>query len=335
MLKINNMENQININISAKSIYMHSLSIIEFVSANKFKIKISNEIILLKLGNPISNGYIESIKKENHHIINLELIGLFSERKIIIDKENPLNKQLGNHYGMRFYPFVSSSIISNIILKNRTVGQVIIELPDQFRWIFFMSNIYQNGKLAQRRHSYDAGISKYIFNWTNQDYQTLKENKLSLEVPIRLGSATLEKLIKFPIYYWIISLFGIFVTAFTEDYRFVIAAVAATWLFMVERWSKSNLPQQNTLLTFFYLIAGFITAIWGVCMSLVNTNLCFTFTLSITLTLLIIVCYVLTLFKLLNFFKLNGKLPYKLAYLYSNWIIKGDNKREKQSKNAK
>jgi hypothetical protein len=329
------MESQININIKAKSIYMHSLSVIEFVSANKFTVKLSNEIISLELGNLTSNGYIESIKKENNHIIHLDLIGLFSEREIITDKENPLNKQLGNHYGMRFYPFISSSIISNITIKNGTVGQIIIELPDQFRWIFFKSNIYQNGKLAQRRHSYDADISKYVFDWTNQDYQISKENKLSFDIPIRLGSATLDKLIKFPIYYWIISLFGVFVTAFTEDYRFVIAAVAATWLFMVERWSKSNLPQQNTLLTFFYLIAGFITAIWGACMSLKESNLCITFTISIILILLIIVCFVVSLFRLINFFKLKGKLPYKLAYFYSKWIIKGDNKREKQPKNAK
>ena len=328
------MENQVNIDIKAKSIYMHSLSIIEFISEKKFSVKISNEIISLKLGKSISNGYIEAIKKANYYVINLETIGLFSERKIINDINNPLQSQLGNHYGMRFYPFISSSVKSTIKIKGGIVRKVEIALPDQFRSIFFKSKVFQNEKKAQIRHSYDSDISKYVFSWTVNTIRSSNENKLTFDIPFRLGGANLERLIKFPVYYWIISLFGIFVTAFTQNFRFVIAAVAATWLFMVERWTKSNLPQQNTILTYFYLMAGLITAVWGGCMSFNHANYCLPFYISTGFTLLIILGFVTILFRLINYFKLEGALPYKLAFYYAKRIIKEDNKRQVNSINS-
>lgn len=360
------MENStVTLEINSESIYMHSISVLSFFSMDKFKVRLSYEKSRIHRGIRDGECWIKSVKNDNHiYCVEISVIGLFNEQLV---NDCISEDVLGNHYGMRFYPFLSSYIKGEIEC-NRRILNVSLKLPDTYRLLFFKSSIKQNGTPSTLRHSYGKEMSSYLFTWDHFDNsnQDIDANSVSIpvgtfklhpEVFVRLGGRSLFRLVKFPVYYWIIAFFSIFLLAFTENKYVVFGAFATTWLFMLERWDKSSLPQQNTLLTLQYLIYGFLIGIWGIAWALFCNNvknlcdrlsdfLLFAFNnnklsyqgvidamdigiVIIFFLLTLIIVTIILSFRAINYFEINGKLPKYISYVFARSIIKGDIKRKK------
>jgi hypothetical protein len=311
------MENKgITVVIKSDSIYMHSLATITMKSDNEFSVSTNLEIIDLYKGkNNKTHNLLTSEKGDSGRFyIEFLALGFFQERNAFSDN----NCEKVAHYGTRFFPFISS-LIKGKFVASQIINSIMFELPDKFRLIFFQANVIQNNSLATLRHSFGDLSSKFVFTWKNSieksdNYETI------VDVPVRFGGTSFLRLVKFPIYYWLIALLGVALLSITEKPNVVIGAVATTWLFMLQRWNNSNLPQQFTLLTKFYLIFGVTLGVWGVCWE----------TLSYWALLLIAPIGVLTFMtlKAINHFNLKGFLPAYIAKWNAKKVIKLDEKQK-------
>lgn len=314
--------NNVTITISAESIYMHSVSVISFYSVNRFEISLLPELEIIQVikGKRKSENTILSQKGEGQdYIIEVSVIGMFNERKVIPDYDEDV---LGNHYGMRFYPFISSCI-KGTIRCSRKIDNVSIIIPDNFNFIFFQSEIKQNNAKSVMRQSFGKESSKYFFTWKDG---IDKESKYELEIniPVRLGGRSILRIVQFPICYWIAALTGIAFLSFTEKASIVIGAVVTAWLFMLQRWDSSLVPQKDTILTKFYLLFGALLGVWGFSWVLFGIKAAF-----LTIPIIIIVY---TIFNAISSFVETGELPRSFAKLYALLVIKNDARREKGHK---
>lgn len=357
------MENNVNLEIRATSIYLHSISTLTFMSNSTFQVKLTNESISIEKGVEISRKpgrfvVIESQQDDHKYCVKVSVIGLINERQVI--KNDKYKSILGNHYGMRFYPFISS-VLNGLIHCTIKIENVCIVLPDNYRLIFSKAFIRQNGTPSELRQSYGDKESIYLFTWDkNSPSQTQTQSffyKLEPNLPLRLNGKSLFRLVEFPVFYWIIALIGITIVSISNDNKFlVIGSIATAWLFMLQRWDKSSLPQQNTLLTWLYSLYGALIAIWGILSSIRSNDLRYVwncvsawlgggnaFSVDINkfinviplLILFIIISMVVFLtHKLTKYFELKGELPEWLAFPYVKWIIKGDKKRAEDANMA-
>lgn len=317
------MENEhVILKIYAESIYLHSISTLSFYSVKEFEIRLSTDIEIIHLitgKQKMANTILSQKVGCHNYLVEVSTIGFFDERKVISDN---YNDKLGNHYGMRFYPFISS-FIKGTICCSRKIDNISIILPDMFRLIFFKSEIKQNNKESELRQSYGKDFSNFIFTWKNEVSET-SEYTLVFDVPVRYGGRSLLRMTKFPMYYWIIALLGIFALSFTERTSIVVGALATTWLFMLQRWNNSFVPQEDTILTKFYLIYGAVLGIWSlVC------EICGLWAMFLLIPIFVMVYFT---FDAIRLFNITGKLPKSFAESYAKKIIEKDEKIEILSK---
>ncbi|ERJ69750.1 hypothetical protein CBG53_00960 [Porphyromonas gingivalis] len=311
------MENShVYLKISAESIYLHSISILSFYSIEKFEINLSTEMEIIQLikGKQGKSNKILSQKGDcQNYVVEISVIGLFDERKVI---SGSYDDKLGNRYGMRFYPFISS-FIKGTIYCSRKIENISIILPDIFRLIFFKSKIKQNNKESILRHSYGNDSSTFIFTWKNEVNETDKYT-LVFDIPVRYGGTSLLRMTQFPVFYWIIALLGISILSLTERTSIVVGAIATTWLFLLQRWNSSFVPQKNTILTKSYLIYGAVLGVWGI-----MWETCGLWAMFLLLPVFVIVYFTL---KAISLFENTGELPKSFAESYAKKIIENDEK---------
>ena len=320
--------NRIILKIFSESIYLHSIATLSFSSGGLFTIKLPSDLDLIQMtkGKEITpeqthwkgEGKViqaQKIERENY-AIEISVIGLFNERTVDYNRH-----ELGNHYGMRFYPFISS-IIRGTFLFSRQVENISIVLPNSFRFIFANSDITQNDVSSVLRHSYGEEYSTYIFSW-EEEIAYSEEYKLFADIPVRLGGRSLLRIVRFPIYYWIGALIAIALLSFTDNISVVIGSVAASWVFMLNRWDSSSLPQSDTILTVFYLIFGALLGIWGVLWEVIEWKAIF-----MVIPILVLVFLV---FKAVKHFDETGELPQTFARVYAEGVIRKDRRRERES----
>ena len=127
--------------IKATSVYLHSISILTFKSNTAFDVKLSYESLSIEKGvekkrEPGRFVVIESQQAGSNHFVIVSVIGLIEERTVIKDKK--YSSILGNHYGMRFYPFVSS-IFNGFIYCTSKIENVSIILPEHYRLLLLLN----------------------------------------------------------------------------------------------------------------------------------------------------------------------------------------------------
>jgi hypothetical protein len=249
------------VEIIAASIYEHSVVTVRFTAETEFRASVSGEVISVRRG--IRAGHLfQSQVKDGVHGIELEVIGIFRETRI--PTTEPVADAQGEtahkQYGMRFYPLVSSRVIADIKAEVLPVGHVTIELPDAYRLIWRLANVTapDGTRAARLRHGYGPEKSRYVFSWND-----VLDGGYKLAVGVRLGGPALLRIAQFPIFYAWLSLFIVAVASFAESITVLLAATGAAWLFMLQQWNSSALPQRSTLLTRLYAWEGIVVAVWG------------------------------------------------------------------------
>ena len=259
--------NMISVHINAESIYEYSLIDMKLTSDKKFSVKISGKIVSIQAGDWKSNdSSIKAIQNGGIFEVNVELLNWFVERKVFENEE----KGPENQYGMRYYPFVSSILKGSIIpSSNSIIKSIVIELPDEFRLIWYSYKVLNSeNRNSERDHSYGAERSKYIFTWKENDNSS--NGKYLFNVPIRAGGVKLLKIIEFPILYGILALIGIALASYADKSSVLIAAIAGVLTFLLRQWGSTKLPQRITILTHIYIIAAIVFIIWGISWGLVS-----------------------------------------------------------------
>ncbi len=227
---------------------------------------------------------------------------------------SPVENFTASQYGMRYYPFVSSFLKINVQAKDQPLSRVVIDLPEEFRAIWYGANVLSPKKArAVLNHSYGEKRSKFFFYW-NEPCDKVGTTELS--IPFRLGSTSLLKIVQFPMYYWLLSLFVIAAASFTDKISIFLASIAGTWIFMLRYWNSSNLPQENTVLTRGYIIAGGFAPIWGLSWK--------SFGWISILWLVPLWCIVGYVQSLVKQFKYTGLLPEALEKYWVRQITKAD-----------
>lgn len=302
--------NNINILITSDSIYAHSIAKIFLTSYTEFTISFNCEVLSIDVGKSITDSNsIVAEKNDSKYSIEANLINVFKERKI--NKTKSEGEE--NSYGMRFYPFVSSFFELEIQSSPIVVSSIILDLPDEFRIIWNGSVIFNSrNEKSLKRHAYSSERSKYLFTWAKSEIR--HNDTVTLKIPIRFGGTKLLNIVNFPIYYFIIALIIVALSTFSEKSSVFLATIAGSWLFMLRKWSLSDLPQQNTFLTHLYLITGILLSFWGLFWKVFEY-----WAFSITPFFLLLVFY---LFRVIHYFERNGVLQDNLAKYWSYLISK-------------
>ncbi len=326
-LKDDTENNRIILKVFSESIYLHSIATLTFCSGGSFVVELPSALDVIQIfkgmeiipDNPHGKGRVIQAQKieKGNYFLEISVIGLFNEKTVTWHGE-----ELGNHYGMRFYPFISS-IIRGAFYCSCQVENISIVLPNSFRFIFANSIVFQNDVSSVLRHSYGDDYSTYVFTW-DEEIPSSGDYQLFADVPVRLGGRSLLRIVRFPIYYWIGALIAIALLSFTDNISVVIGSVAASWVFMLKRWDSSSLPQSETILTFFYLIFGALLGIWGFLWKLVGWKALF-----MAIPILVLVFFVL---RAVKHFDETGELPQSFAKFYADGVIRRDRRRERESR---
>jgi hypothetical protein len=244
--------------ITFDSIYDDSSCRIVMTSFDDFKAEFSGELLKVHTGTLQGNALVEAEKDGSRYKIDVDLIRWVFERKI---DNSVTGFRTSNQYGMRFFPFVSSSIKGHIAVKNNKISVAIIELPDKYRFIRTGIEVFF-GKSGNTRTLHDRGEDKSRYIFLPDDRENL-EDRLNVDIPVRLGGNALLRITEFPIYYGIISFLAVALAALTKDGRVVVASLVAVYSFMLRHWLNSNPPQRSVLLTNLYTFTGIVLVIWG------------------------------------------------------------------------
>jgi hypothetical protein len=246
--------------IEADYIYRFNTATVEFTSTAPFRISIKSAITVIE----ISKGQFDSKtnvykaeEKDGVYTVKILVLGLFKETPI--ENIDQINEAV-NSYGMQFYPFISSKLKLELTSLSLPLRALILNIPDNFRIIWYRRKA-QNplGQDARINHSYSQTKACYVFDWSESgigDYE--------LEVLLRLGGNSLWQIVEFPRFYFYIALFAIAVSSFHEQFYVLFAAIVAVWLFLVTHWSKTYMPQQNTIVTKIYLFLLGTSFIYGI-----------------------------------------------------------------------
>ena len=321
----------VSIRIQSEAIYLHSIAVLSFSSDSPFLVGLPSTLDVIqvtkgKRATPDNESegtlLFQSHKTERKtHSVEVSAIGLFDERNASWGHD-----ELGNRYGMRFYPFVSS-IIRGKFTCSQQIESIIIEIPNSYRFIFAQSSITQNETPSLLRHSYGEDNSLYVFTWDKEEVKSADEYQLFADVSVRYGGRSLLRIVQFPIFYWLGAVIAIALLSLTENIYVVLGAVAAAWVFLLERWDSSSLPQKGTILTHFYLLFGAVLLIWGIMWHYLGIK---------TLYLMgpvILLMFILALWGTKRFNE-TGELPGWFARFYAEKVIGLDRKRARRKRNT-
>jgi hypothetical protein len=250
--------------VSLNAIYEGSVATVNATAPSQFTLCLSCRLTQLVKGSfePATSTLV-SAEINGVHVIEVIVTEIVFERPT--DPSEP-TRYLGR-YGMRFFPFVSSSVRLTTQGAELPVTAVVLDMPDLYRVIWYGARVTALSAAATLQHSHAGDRSKFIFSWRRRfDCAT----PITVDVPVRLGGHALARIATFPIYYWALAGFGVGLASATGNVTVSLASVGAAWAFMLQQWYSANLPQENVLLTRGYLIAGLWIAVWAMAWLLVG-----------------------------------------------------------------
>ncbi len=242
-----------NLSISLDSIYLGSLCKISAILDSPFKMVLSSRIVNISKGKFDSAVSLASTEDKGKHSIETTVLGMLEEVL------SGYGRQSGSRHGMSFFPFVSSDLILDFD-SDIECRSVTLEIPATFRVIWGNSKCTSAcGARAKLTSSMGEKTSIYVFSWE----QPVPPGRHSLRVRIRMGGATLMRLAYFPVLYYFVALMAIYAGTSIGSGA-TVAAISASWMFMLRHLNTSELPRRACLLFYSVLISGLFLPIWGV-----------------------------------------------------------------------
>ncbi len=327
------MNNGIQIRIKADSIYRTSVSTI-YMSCDSFFIitnqSDSTKILTIQKGNtPNSSNTIEAVKNSyGKYELEFIIIGLFHETKF---KRNIKCIAYDCTYGTFLYPFLSSQLCWKFESQNNLINNIIIELPDSYRLLFYKSIINSQGNsgFSSPQQSFDLPNTLHIFTRKKLS-KNKSSDKINMNIPIRLGGKDFHKLVSSPVLFSFLSIISVFLCSiYIKDYITpAFASVLALWSFLFERYNNSSVPQGQTLMKKLY---GFLTII----ALLAFISICVFHSLRVKLFCFLFFSFFILLIRLsLSFFYKNNSLPVFVELLFE-FIISFEDKYNKNVRKIK
>lgn len=310
------MENGIHLRINADSIYRTSVVTVSMLCDSIFEITNQSEsakILFIRKGNILANtnNTIEAVKDSTGKFeMEFLIIGLFYETEF-----KRKNKHLSYDctYGTFLYPFISSQLIWKFESHRNTISNIILELPDSYRLLFYKSRINSNDGygFSLPQQSFDLPNTLHVFT-REGSHKNNKQDKICINIPIRLGGKDLQKLVSSPIRFSYLTLCSVFLCSvyLKDNIVSVIASVLALWSFLFERYNNSNVPQGQTLIKKLYSLLT-INAF------LASIVICVFHTIKVKLLCLLLFSFVIYLIQIsLSYFNKNNSLPRVVEQLF-------------------
>lgn len=242
------------VELSAESIYDGTPVVLMITSPAEFAVVLPGRVIDSGPG-LYHEGEWVSEPSDGAHRLRLVLLDWIAERQVRAG-----SRHAAERYGMRYYPFVSSSLVATIEFRQGNLGVVGVQMPPEVRLMWFQGEVRMDGEVLTPIHVLGEATSRWIYAHRGE------ARRLEIDLRPRLGGSEMAKVVDFPLYYWVLSLGGLVIAAraaHSLGLGVVVTAIAALWTAMLRQWSSSKLPQQNTILTFAYGIAAIAAALWA------------------------------------------------------------------------
>jgi hypothetical protein len=212
------------------------------------------------------------------------------------------SQRAAEQYGMRFYPFVSSTLEVTFDTPDARIDALTVRLSQDVRPVEYAALLIGNETVAPvDTTSGDEVILIY----------DLPEGarKVDLALPLRIGGPRLAHAYNYPLVYWGLGLAGVALTARIKP-DFTLAAVVALAVFLVQQWRHHERPQRLSLLHGFYVLGGALTAGWGYIWANASTAL------HVIATVVVLALWVSGIHLILRFER-SGDLPLPVAWTWS------------------
>jgi len=110
---------------------------------------------------------------------------------------------------------------------------------------------------------------------------------------------------------------------YPESARIISGAVATLWAFMLREWRQAKSPQQNTLLTRGYLVAGVAALLWAALWKAIGPRA--------ALAVPVVIGGAWWILRISRYFEERGSLPKSLARYWQREIQRADRKQRRAS----
>lgn len=241
------------IRLQADAIYAGSLLRVTVQARQPFTVRVTPMPVQIARGLVMTaDASVAAVEKDGVYEVDYVTTDAFVETRVKPGTvEGPACR-----YGMRFFPFFSSTCEASFAFDVPIVTAVILDLPDDYRMISYRSEVASRHGLAERLHSFGSPRSSYVFRFVQPT------DSCACSILLRLGGQSLTELVRYPLGYWLLAMAGLAVL-YPESTRIISGAVATLWGFMLREWRHAKSPQQNTLLTRGYVAAGVAAGLWA------------------------------------------------------------------------
>ena len=249
----------ISVQLQATSIYEHSLIRLTAKGCESFGLEFDEYITVFAVewGRAVGDRCIESTGEDGQHVVRAELQGCFAERIV----RGPWDPD-GSQYGQRYWPYVSSRLVTGIAATCVGISSVELALSAPIRAV---GDVTQSSTVAgdtdePMRPLYAAENEgwRHLYRWSEL------QRVVYLDVRLRLGGALLGRLVPLTVYTWLAALVGIAVAASYGSAATTATAVAALSAFALREWSATERPQRLTPLGTAYAAGAVLAICWAI-----------------------------------------------------------------------
>jgi hypothetical protein len=178
------------------------------------------------------------------------------------------SQRAGTQYGMRFYPFVSSTLEVTLDTEPTKMAALIVRMSTGVRPVKYAELLVDDRVVAPvDTTSGDEVVLIYEIP------ESMQSPKVDLALPVRAGGPRLAQAYNYPLLYWGVGLVGVALTARLKP-DFTEAAVAALAIFLLQQWRRHERPQRISLLHGIYAFGTLVAIGWATIWANGNPILC-------------------------------------------------------------
>jgi hypothetical protein len=302
------------VRVEADAIYGGTVARFHMSARRPFRAKVSGEILRLLHGQIEPAGeWIASVGSPQNQEIEAELRGLFHETRV----RGTADEGPWCRYGMRFYPFISSSLCLRVVCDEPLVRNLMVHLPNTFARIWYASKVSADSHMVPvSDKSVGKDRSLYLYR-SHAEAATFQA-----DIRVRLGGPELAAIVVYPLIYWILALITLAILAREPNPTLVLGALGALFAFMLKEWREARAPQQNTLLTAAYVLAGLGAAAWAGLWRAMHLLGIGWAPLEVTSVLILLIIYLIL--RDVRRFEFTGLLPKHVEWVWSRLIRQAD-----------